>query len=169
MSFTDQELATMECLRHAIEDTQGTIRAYDVKAEILAALLTLIVTVSSQSLFGQINEIGQMILKISWLFCLITIFVLGLVLMPKSNLFSLVKYGSFSPKSTYFLHEINKSANNTVSEIAAKALVTNWTEELTYESMKLSLIRDRKHNWFTKALYLSAVTLLLVPIALWIG
>lgn len=169
MAHTDEELATMECLRHAIEDTQGTIRAYDVKAEILAALLTLIVTVCSQSLFNGLNENGQLALKVSWFLCLVTIIALGAVLMPKSNLFASIKYGTFSPKSTYYLHEINKSPNSTVSDIATRALATNWIQELTYESMKLSLIRDRKYWWFTRALWISFGTLVPILVALLIG
>ena len=41
----DQQAETCESLRTAIQDTQETIRAFDIKSEFLAAFLALIVGV----------------------------------------------------------------------------------------------------------------------------
>lgn len=164
-----QEKTTIECLQHAIDNTQEVIRAYDIKAQILAALLTLIAGASSQSFCQNMNDQGMFLIKCSWLLCLITIFILGMVLKPKTNLLAGISFGSFSPKGTYHLHQISTSVSNTVSSISTNALATNWVEELTYESMKLSLIRDRKHCLFIYSLWPAAATIGTIFVAIIIG
>lgn len=169
MSPQEQEIATIESLRHAIDDSQGTIRAYDVKAEILAVLLTLIVGATSQTFCSDFNEQGQFLLKCAWVLCLLTAFLLGIVLMPKTNLFAKINYGTFTPRGSYHFHNISPYPTNSVSSIAANALATNWIEELTYEVMKLSLIRERKHFWFINSLWPAATTILVIILAIILG
>ena len=153
---------TIACLQHAIEDTQETIRAYDTKAEILGILLTLAVGITNFSLLPELALYSRIALVCSWLVSLAAVGLLGLVLHPKANQFKDISFGTFSPNGTYYLNQVTASAQNTVSSLADKAVNTNWVEELMYESMKLSLIRDRKHYWFVLALRVTGVALLLI-------
>lgn len=165
----EQEKVTIECLRQAILDTQEVIRSYDIKAEILAILLTLIVGVTSQIVPAELTVNGKLLLKCSWFLCLATIFFLGLVLKPKNNLYPKFHFGTFTPKGTYHIHQVNTNVSSTVSSVAANALATNWVEELTYESMKLSLIRDRKHCIFVYSLWPASATIVTLGVGIIIG
>lgn len=166
----NNEQLTIECLKHALADTQETIRGYDTKAEITAILLTLAVGLTNYTLFPSVTcDLAKVFLIASWITSFAAIVLLGLVLHPKVNLFKAIEKGTFTPSGTYFLDKITSSPLNTVSALAEKALKTNWLEELTYECMKVSIIRERKHYWFIWALCLSGITLLLILIALVLG
>lgn len=160
----------ISCLMHAINDAQETIRAYDTKAEILGVLITLAIGLTNFTIFTNSTGSAKWTLVISWLVALVAILSLGLVLHPKKNPFEKTSLGNFTPSSTYFLTNIMSSPQNTVATLAAKALVTDWVYELMYENMKLSVIRDRKHNYFTWALRLAGVMILLIitSIVIWI-
>lgn len=170
MQANSNELATIECLKHALEDTQETIRGYDNKAEILAVLLTLAVGFTNFTLFPVVaGSLEKYILVASWITAFVAITFLGFVLHPNVNLFKAIQKGTYTPQGTYFLHKINESPTNTISDLAERALKTNWVEELTYECMKVSIIRERKHCWFVLALQVSGLTLLLILLALLSG
>ena len=170
MQTNNNEQATIDCLKHALEDTQETIRGYDNKAEILAVLLTLAVGLTNFTLFPLIvDSLEKYLLMASWVTAFAAITLLGLVLHPKVNLFEAIQKGTYTPQGTYFLHKINESPTNTISALAERALNTNWVEELTYECMKVSIIREKKHCWFVSALLISGLTLLLILLALLSG
>jgi hypothetical protein len=101
------------------------------------------------------------VLIASWLFAIISVALLGMVLHPKVNNFKAIHLGEFTPAGVYFLHNIANSPSNSVSALAEKALSTDWVEELMYESMKVSYIRDKKHCWFLAALKVTGLTLTL--------
>ena len=165
----EKERITIDCIKHAIEDTQATIRAYDTKAEILGVLLTLAVGITNFSLLPELTSYSKVALIASWLVALVAVGLLGLVLHPKTNQFKTIAFGTFSPSSTYYLHQVTALAQNTVSSLAERAANTNWVEELMYESMKLSLIRDRKHCWFVLAIKVTGVALFLIFAAILLG
>lgn len=160
---------TISCLKHAIEDTQATIRAYETKAEILGVLLTLAIGITNFTFLQNGTGYAKCILVGSWVVALIAIMVLGLVLHPKKNPFKNIDRGNYTPSGTYFLFNLSLSPQNTVTALADKATNTDWVSELTYENMKLSAIRDNKHYWFTWALKLTGVTILLIAISISIG
>lgn len=151
---------TLSCLQHAIEDTQGSIRAYDAKAEVLGILLTLALGLTNFSLFiDKATDLSIGLLGTCWIVGLIALLQLGTVLHPQKNLFKPLVMGSFIPKGTYFLVNVTSTP---ISDLISKAQSTDWIAELTYENVKLSLIRDYKHCRFIRSLYLSGVVLLFI-------
>lgn len=169
MKPSSNESLTIDCLKHVIEDSQNTIRGYDSKAEIMAILLTLAIGFTNFTLFPEVSGISKYLLIFSWVISFLAIGMLGLVLYPKKNQFQKINMGNYTPKGTYFIHSVADTPECTVSAMAEKALNTNWVLELTYESMKLSVIRKRKHFWFIRALRLSGLTLLLIVTTLVLG
>ena len=159
----------ISCLKHAIEDAQETIRAYDTKAEILGILLTLAIGITNFTLLENSKGYTKWILMTSWIVALVAIAVLGLVLHPKKNPFTNIVHGNYTPSGTYFLSNLSSAPQNTVSALTDKAVATDWVSELMYENMKLSVIRDHKHNCFTWALKLTGITILLIVTSIIIG
>lgn len=158
---------TVECLLHAVADAQGTIRAYDTKAEVLGILLTLAVGITNFTLLQEtLGPLSQALLVVSWVIGLIAIVFLGLVLHPKSKLFKDIKYGNYSPTGAYFLAGVTASPETTIASLAERAASTDWVSELTFENMKLSLIREHKDGVFKTALRLSGVTVVLTTLSI---
>lgn len=156
----------ISCLLHAIEDAQGTIRAYDSKAEILGVLLTIALGITNFTFLQQPpGALSNYLLGASWLLGLLALGLLGMVLLPKKDQFRGLSYGTYEPTGAYFLINVRSCPQNTVSALASKAKQTDWASELTYESMKLSLIRDSKHRCFIWALKAAGLTLLLISVA----
>lgn len=160
---------TISCLKHAIEDAQGTIRAYDTKAEILGILLTLAIGITNFTILQHGTSCSKWILASAWIVGLTAIAALGLVLHPKKDQFKNIDRGSYTPSGTYFLFNLSSSPQNTVTALANKAIDTDWVSELMYENMKLSVIRENKHYWFIWALKLTGITLLLIALSIVLG
>lgn len=160
---------TISCLKHAIEGAQETIRAYDTKAEIIGILLTLAIGITNVTCYQHNTAFAKCIILSSWIVALITIAILGLVLHPKKDPFKNIVLGNYIPSGTYFLSDLSSSPQNTVTILAEKAINTDWVSELMYENMKLSAIRDYKHCWFTLALKLTGITILLIASSIIIG
>ena len=168
-TIKDNELIIVECLKHAIADTQETIRGYDNKALILATLLTLSVGVTNYGLLASLKGVPRGLIILSWLVSIVAIALLGIVLHPRVNKFKDISLGKYTPTGVYFLHQVSKSATNSVTSLAEQAWETNWVEELTYENMKVSYIREKKHSWFVAALILTGVSLALIFLAILLG
>lgn len=166
MSSDEKTNTTISCLQHAIEDAQGTIRAYDTKAEILAILLTLAIGITNFTLIPRETDCSKWILVSSWIVGLVAIAILGLALHPRKDQFKNINLGNYTPSGTYFMFNLLSSPQNTVTNLATRALETDWVLELIYENMKLSVIRENKHYWFIWALKLSGITLGLIVAAI---
>lgn len=159
----DKHDIVISSIQSAITDSQETIRAYDSKAEILALMVTLAVGVTNYSLLTNGASVAlKNIILVSWIVAILAIGFLGMVIVPRKNLFKDIQMGSYEPQGTYFLVNLTSSSQNTVKNLSEKALSTDWVYELMYENMKLSVIRDYKHKWFKCALYVVAFDLLII-------
>lgn len=171
MTAEDQEQSalTVSCLQQAITDSQDTIRAYDSKAEILGILLTVGLGVTNSNLVPHASILADVVLWASWIFGLAALGALGGVVYPKKGRFDNAMLGSYAPKDSYFLVDLKATPLITVTELAARALDTDWVSELTYVNLRLSLIRQHKDRWFVFSLTLSGITLVLVALTIVMG
>lgn len=170
MASEDELNRTISCLQHAVADVQGTIRAYDMKANILGVILTVALGYTNFTLIQKSFPYSQLLLSACWVSGLFALAATGAVLYPMRRPIANISCGAFSSSETYFISS-SSLHQSTVTEMAAKALQANWIEELTFENMKLSLIRDYKHRWFVNSLKLVFLSLVLVGVtaiaALW--
>ncbi len=146
----------IQVLLASIHDVQETIRAFDLKAEILTAILTLLVGMVAFSWHDVTGVVWTQVVVIVSAFtamgCLLA------VLLPLSNPSERVQRGSYRPAGVFFIApKTLKEA--TVSEVAEILEKLQWREELVFELMKLSYIRQRKHFWFRNATWVTAVSL----------
>lgn len=165
MATGDNVDTTISCLQHAIADAQESIRAYDAKSEILGVLLTLAIGITNFTFFEHSSGCQRWLILSSWVVVPVAIFILGLVLYPRNDPFKNIDKGNFIPSGTYFLTNLSIAPQNTVTALSAKATGTDWVQELMYESMKLSVIRDRKHCWFKWGLRLSGLAIILIALS----
>lgn len=153
----------VDVLRDAISDAQETIRAYDLKAEILTAVMTLLVAMVAFAW----HDVDTGSLKYLEITIIITTFVtmgcLAATLSPANNPLSGVTNGTYTPKGVYYLSAATLKKES-VSDIAKKIKGTNWTSELAFELVKVSNIRERKNHWFRWAIRAYAATFVLLLI-----
>ena len=158
---------TAEHLRFAITDHQETIRAIDLKSEVLGIVLTVLLAVaeweghiSASNLRGKIGVVAAAAALVAFL-------LIGCVLWPRSDPWRRVLLGGYSPSRVLY-PPTAKSPDNNVAARAQRALTTDWVSELTFELGKLACIRDSKRFWFRGALVLSAIAVLAVGIRLFV-
>ncbi|HEY8098467.1 MAG TPA: hypothetical protein VIE65_20580 [Methylobacter sp.] len=160
-----QNETTLTCLMHALADVQQTIRAYDTKSEILGVLLTLAIGITNFTRAVNYTGTPKTLLAISSITGLVAIIFIGLVLSPRRNLFKKVQLGNYTPSATYFVTDAANGPQHSIPAFVTRALATDWVSELTYEALKLSLVRDYKHLWFRWALWVAGGTFLLIALA----
>jgi hypothetical protein len=141
-----------QVLLAAVGDTQETIRAIDVKAEILAAFAAAI-GAGIHSVIDTSFPIPGMLGTAAIALMFLSIISLGLVVFPRSA--PSVNLGGYVPSYTFYLPPHGRTPLN-VSAVLQRARQTDWNSELAYEQLKLSRIRDRKNSWFKLGLVLAA-------------
>ena len=148
-------------LLDAINDVQETIRAFDLKAEILTGILTFLIAMVAFVWHDNDN----CSLKYLDILIIITAFLamgcLGMVLLPANNPLDGVINGTYTPQGVYYLSGLALKTES-VSDIAKKLANTNWSEELVFELVKVSFIRERKNLWFVRAMRISVAVLVLL-------
>jgi hypothetical protein len=142
----------VESLRAAVQDTQETIRAFDVKAEVLAVALAIVVAVWQWVPMQTAGVPGRWLVGLSALFALACAWCVGAVLIPRSKTRGDVNLGGYSPQNVFRPPAVD-DRNVTVAVFAERARQTDWVLELTYELFKLARIRVEKEKWFQRAIY----------------
>ena len=164
MTNNDADSRTVGCLLHAINDAQLVVRAYDLKAEIMALLVTTSFAIFQ---FVEVESSGTVISVFKYsssLLLLVGVLFLIAVIYPVLNPWKNIKLGDFVPSGVYFINA-DDSPDYTVPALVAKVRAVDWVAELTYELMKITDIRDRKQNhfrWAIRAIFFSLI--LLVPV-----
>ena len=67
MTDAKKEERAIECMMHALEDTQQNIRSFDTKSEILGILLTLAIGITNFELIKEYKGLSKYILQLSWI------------------------------------------------------------------------------------------------------
>jgi len=161
---------SLTCLINSLNETQETIRAYDVKAEVLAIVVTLAVGMLSYNFGDNLDYCGwQIYVGIACIISgLISIVCVGLVLYPSKEPLEKIDTTDYSSQQTYYINTYNFKGKMKVSSFLERIAKTDWKSELVYEILKCSSIRDRKHFWFMGSLMAVAITLILAG-AFWLG
>jgi hypothetical protein len=154
-----------ENLRFAITDHQETIRATDIKAEVVGILLTALVTILVWKGGFAAGGACHWINTAAALSALAAVGCVGRVLWPRSDPWKDVVLGEYTPTRVLYPSKDFPPGHNIKSR-ADLAVGTEWVCELTYELAKLAVIRDSKRGWFQAALLLGGITVLAIALGL---
>lgn len=159
MAADSKEDTTVACLMNAINDTQETIRSYDTKSEILGILMTLIVGFLNFNLIAdyKCDKAVMVLITSATVIAITTLMLMLLVLFPSRNPIEDVDLDGYVPQNTYFIFKKRKDKFD-FNGIYRKVIDADWQKELLLELLKVSGIRDRKHQWFTRAVKAAALT-----------
>lgn len=162
-----QRREAIEGLRLAVADHQESIRAADLKAEVLALVLTALLAIAVGGGSASTSTLGGWLSIIAALAALIALVSVGTVLWPRSDPWRDIPLGSYMPSRVLYPGEM-KAPGDHIQSQAQKAVGTDWPRELTYELAKLATISSRKRFWLRVALTVGVVSLVAVGVKLFV-
>jgi hypothetical protein len=153
-------LATGDALRFlelTLNEAQATVRGYDTKAQIVGIGYTFalnIVANVSQG-FPRSADGSLVALVIFWGIVMAPLFLFGAVLYPSRKLAPKIHAGDAEPRRLMY---VETPRFEDVSALRAATLDTDWHNEMCYEVLKVSRLREKKRGRFIRALAATAVS-----------
>lgn len=153
-------------LKDSLKDAQDTVRAYDTKAQIVGVGYILSLNVISQ--VGQIIpdkslQTNLLSIFIPWAFVIVPIILFGWVLFPTRNTSKLL--GPTSERASKHILFFEPSPKNTVAALKAAVLESDPLDEVAYELLKVSKLREIKRSRFLRALFGAALAFFILFIS----
>jgi hypothetical protein len=151
----DEQRVMFDCLRHAITDTQNMLRAYDMKAQVLIALMTF--SVGSVGRIIDEGELEAQLVVLATAAVVLSVCLAALVLYPRVPHVD-QKEGERHPAETYYLSA--ELLRMPLDPLIDRVRATNWQAELVYELRTLGRIRQAKAFWFRWAFMATGITVI---------
>lgn len=161
-----REEQSLALLKDSLRDAQDTVRAYDTKAQIVG-----VGYIFSLNVIGQVGQIipdkpsdtNLLSILIPWTFVIVPIMLFGWVLYPTRNTSKLL--GSTSSRTSKHILFFEPSPKNTVEALKAAVLETEPLDEVAYELLKVSKLREIKRSRFLRALFGAALAFFILFIS----
>ncbi len=160
-----------ETLKLALAEAQQSVRSYDTKAQICGVgyIFSLNIIFGINKTIWPEVDVSIFYLVVCWSMFILPIILFGYVLYPsrKSMSFgngqeknSTEKAGiSYRVKKLLYI-SLNKY--DSVKKLTDSALASNLLQELAFELLKSSELRDRKRKRFLRALIISLIAFMLM-------
>ena len=156
------EIELISFLFSALKEAQDSIRAFDVKAQIVGIgyiFATGIIAAIGSLNPGDAPPFTSLVLLIAWLILMIPIVFFGAVLYPSRKMAPNLGEKTKHVKRLYYVPmEYYKNIDAYLKELDQCDIKT----ELSYELMKLSALRDLKRTRFLRALYAAGISFILL-------
>jgi len=152
------------CLLSALDETHASIRAYDTKAQIVGIGFIFSIGVLSNLIanFEIEREYGILYLLIGFLLLIGPVILFGAVLFPSRKIAPSLGTSADTVRHCYYYQSDTTDNLQTVLDNQNKA---DWQKEITYELMKVSLLRDLKRKRFIRALLASGASFIIIVAA----
>ncbi len=151
---TDNGFAA-NCMLAALKEVQDTVRAYDTKAQIVGVgfIFTIGVVTNIGAKLPNQPELTTLFLILIWVLAIGPVILFGVVLYPSRSMAPTVGDETEDIRHNYYVATaVQKDLSTYLNNIE----VCNWRQEIAYEIMKQSNLRDLKRDRFLHALYASA-------------
>lgn len=160
-------------IHDALADTQDTIRAFDTKAEILAAGVALVVGLINGRAMQTAEQVlvVRMLVGIGLLGVLGTVIFSGLVLWPRRGIVGQAvrkngaDEGRAERRNSAGVYHVTNGTFASPLHYARAARNTDWVTEMSREIVKCSHIREEKAKWFRCALICALIAVLPTSVA----
>lgn len=149
-------------LLSSLKEVQDTVRAYDTKAQIVGVGYIFSVGIISEfstRFFPGTLEPELWLVVMAWLLALGPIVLFGAVLYPSRTISPKIGTKVSSLKHTYYYRP---SSGQTMQEYLDNIHSCDWVDEIVYEIMKQSSLREIKRRRFLTALWATCITYLLL-------
>jgi hypothetical protein len=151
-------------LYSALKEAQDNIRTYDTKAQIVGIGFIFTIGMIIKSININFYQVGTLITTVTWILMLCPIVLFASVLYPTRKLAPSILRNRKNVNALYYL---NPKEIDSVDSFIKQIDNINIENELAYELLKVSVLRDLKRKRFLRAMLfasLSFVTLLAIQI-----
>ena len=151
---TDDALRFLEL---TLNEAQATVRGYDTKAQIVGIGYTfaLNIVANAGQGFPRSADGSVMSLVIFWGIVMAPLFLFGAVLYPSRKLAPKIHAGESEPKRLMY---VETPRFEDVTALRTATLDTDWHNEMCYEVLKVSRLREKKRGRFIRALFATALS-----------
>ncbi len=154
-----KDLNTLSFLYASLKEAQDNIRTYDTKAQIVG--IGFIFTIGTITKLTHLelleNQSSVLILVLSWALIMIPLITFVSVLYPTRKIAPSILRGRKEVQALFYLHPNEvKSLNEYVNQLDQ----IDIKRELTYELMKVSVLRELKRKRFLRAIFVSSLSLI---------
>ena len=148
--------ASLHYLEIALADAQATVRAYDTNAQIVGIGYTFAINIVAavSDGFPKAEDASLAPVLIFWGSVMLPLFLFGYVLYPSRK--TAPRIGNTSGLDLQRTLYIETSRHSTVEALKDAVDASDWSQELSYEVLKVSKLRELKRIRFIRALYTAA-------------
>ncbi len=151
-----------DLLRDSLTEAQATVRSYDTKAQII-----MVGYIFALGVVGQIGEpvieapeVGIAYVAIAWGIVILPILLFGFVLYPSRKTAPLL--ADESMEDLQHVLYVDPGRHSRVDELIRAANRTDAIQELAFELLKVSRLRELKRRRFLRALFAAGVAFLVL-------
>lgn len=144
-------------LELTLSEAQATVRGYDTKAQIVGIGYTfaLNIVANASAGFPRASDGALLTLILFWGIVMAPLFLFGAVLYPSRKLAPKIHRGDVAPKRLMY---VETARFEDVTALRQASLDTDWLNEMAYEVLKVSRLRELKRARFIRALAATALS-----------
>lgn len=154
--MTSDKSDTLKYLGLALEEAQATVRAYDTKAQIVGIGYTFALNIVASVVpdFPVSDEVTLLPVIVFWGLVMVPLFLFGYVLYPSRKIAPKVAGAAdFAVKRVMY---VETARHKSIDDLLAAAADCDWPQELAFELLKVSRLRELKRGRFIRALFATA-------------
>ena len=155
--MTEPTDESISLLRQSLAEAQVTVRSYDTKAQIVGVgyMFALNVVFAFDRALPKEGTINHLELTLAWLVVMSPILLFGYVLHPSRH--SAPSLAKEPPKALQRVLYIDPDDHPNLEHLIAAAREADPEQEIAYELMKVSKLREIKRERFLRALFASGI------------
>lgn len=160
-TFTKSSEQLMTFLYNAVNSAENDVRSYDTKAQIVG--IGYIFTLGIITNIGKLHPAETYFLPanifLSWMIGILPIILFGSVLYPSRKTAPSYEDEGVKINKLYFIESTKNMRINNYGNLLDQS---DFKQELVFELIKLSGLRELKRKRFIRALWASAISYLLI-------
>ncbi|MFY0613038.1 MAG: hypothetical protein JXQ99_16025 [Hyphomicrobiaceae bacterium] len=149
-------------LKEALGEAQMTVRAYDTKAQIVGVgyILAMGIVGRIENSFVKTDDIDLLRIALAWFIVIVPILLFGFVLYPSRRSATGVADGS-SDNVRHLLY-VRSNTFRSAADLKQAAQSASLADELAFEVLSVSWLRDLKRQRFLRALFAGGISFALL-------
>lgn len=158
--MNNDNAATLMLLKDSLDEAQISVRAYDTKAQIVGVGYIFALNVIGQigNLLTHKEETGLATIVVAWTIVILPIMLFGYVLYPARKSVAQVADDA-GPKHMLYLHPERYGSASALIEAAKEC---DPTDEIAFELLKISELRESKRKRFVRGLTAAGIAFLML-------
>lgn len=149
-------------LRDSLNEAQATVRSYDTKAQIVGVgyIFALGIVGRIGEAFERTTEVNVVYVMVAWGIVILPILLFGFVLYPSRKSAPLLS--NESTENLGHVLYVDPSRHAGIDELMRAASRADAIQELAFELLKVSRLRELKRRRFLRALFAAGVAFLVL-------